>query len=34
MKAKQAPNLLKWIIETLVFFYILYGIITAVQNLF
>jgi hypothetical protein len=34
MKTKQTPDLLKWIIATLVFFYILYGIIIAVQNQF
>jgi hypothetical protein len=34
MKNTQAPDFLKWIIATLVFFYILYGIVIAVQNLF
>jgi hypothetical protein len=34
MKTKQTPDSLKWIIAALVFFYILYGIIIAVQNQF
>ena len=34
MKNIQAPDLLKWIIATIVFLYILYGITKAIENLF
>jgi hypothetical protein len=33
MKTKQTPEILKWIIATAVFSYIVYGIVIATQNL-